>query len=336
MRSAPILRPPSATAVRDTAGVISEPPQLGPPLPRLSSQLAQPAAAGGPVEEVPTAPPPEPSAETRPSAPWSWSDALGRGKGPFGARDAAFRLLLLPDPSYRSALPWLRHRLARAVGADLYTAARHLQRDVPVLLCVCSSTQEAEERRADLGHLRTVVLSRLELMQWGGPTPTTALARDDGLWRAATTAGPLDVPDDAVVGVVVAELQEERDRAELAYGKDRLGRPVAPIRSGMDTNEGPRLLMDVVVRDPVRVLRVRADQFDFTTLGEARGLSALRNLRTLAAALLPDGRGIDERFRHIAPVPGLVDGISERLMRREVDLAEYSYVVGLAGRPGPR
>ena len=87
---------------------------------------------------------------------------LLRGRGPFGPRDAAARVLLVPDPGYRQNLPWLRVRLNNLMGLDAYTANLYLQREFPVFLEAFEEMSEAWALEDDLiaGGMRVLVLTR--------------------------------------------------------------------------------------------------------------------------------------------------------------------------------
>ena len=262
-----------------------------------------------------------------PPAPKTWAEALVRGGGPFGNREVAARIVLLPDPAYRPKIPWLKHRVAAAAGTDLYSAVQALTRDVPRTLATFESEADARAAEAHLleGGLNAVVLLRSWIEAWPGPDEVTAISsRDAGGMVFRRRAGDeRRVAKDSVRGAMLARI--EPGPTERAGG-GVLG------RSG-----GSYMAIDLLLRDEDSPVRVRSDLFDFQTLGEGVGISAYVNLLRLVAELAPPGGDpleVDDRFKRVPHFPALArqgDGAEPpRFLRRELEFAEYGLVMDLA------
>ena len=96
---------------------------------------------------------------------------LGRGGGPFGPRDAKFRLILLPDSRYHSRLPELRDGIHQHLGIDKYTAVQALQKEIPSYLASADDLRTAETLVGPLWRLgaRVLLLERHRWLQDAGP-----------------------------------------------------------------------------------------------------------------------------------------------------------------------
>ncbi len=256
-----------------------------------------------------------------PPAPNTYAEALVRGGGPFGNRESDVRVVLLPSPEYRAKIAWLKHRVASTLGVDVYTAVQALQRDVPRALgsfADAAAADAAAARLAEAG-VRAVVLRRSRIEAWEGPREVTSITdRDEDAVAFRLKTGE----EEAVLRrhFRVAVLGRiDPDPAERASG-GVLGRTA-----------GPYTALDLLVRDDPRPLRVRSDAFDFRTLVDGGGISALVNLKSLAAEV---GAPLDERFKRVPHLPALArqgDSTSSPLfLRRELELAEYVLIMDLA------
>ncbi len=261
-------------------------------------------------------------------------NALERGGGPFGKREAEARVILLPDPEYRGQAHWLRHRLAAATGMDLYTATQTLQRDVPGCLLQTETFAEAEEA-AD--HLREAGLKILTIARsaWlDDALPDPAIGADLGSGDVVRFARPdgtaFEVARDDLRAAVIGEIEPDTAKVPMVPERDkRWGVAVAPDRPALDVGSGPFVVLDLLRASTRRPIRVRSDDFDFRCLGDDRGLAAGLNLRILLKKL-----GIEElndRFKRVPHVAGLpVEGGDARgrpLTRREVEFTEYVLIV---------
>jgi hypothetical protein len=262
-------------------------------------------------------------------------NALTRGGGPFGRRESAARLILLPHPDYRGKAHWLRHRVSDATGVDLYTAAQILQRDVPSCLLMADTFEEAETAAGHLrgGGLQVLTIARTEWLDDALPEPVvSAEIGDDG--------GVVFVrPDGTLLTVERADLrsgyigQIAPDVAKMAMVPEtdkRWGVAIAPTGRNLNVGSGPFVVMDLLRASTRRPIRLRSDDFNFECLGEERGLSAVLNLRTLSRLLSPDPDApmpLNDRFKRVSHVTGLPteggDSRGRPLTRREVEFTEY-------------
>jgi hypothetical protein len=231
------------------------------------------------------------------------SAPLLKGRGPWGPRDAAARVLLLPDPGYRDNLPWLRARLHAVLGLDAYTCNLYLQRVFPVFLEARDSVTDGEALLEELGDsLRLLLLAREVVAQ----SPR------------AVEVGQAEIDD---VQVVFAEAEHpEREHVVSRYGLEAAylgeikpeeagGTPLVErgfwrnkprARRGFDDILNPYWLLDLVFGD--RTIRIRSDRFDFSCLGTDRAPSTLLNLRNLAAYLALSDVELDELFKRVPTV----------------------------------
>ncbi len=307
------------------------------PAPRAPSPPTKP---GGPTLSARRAPEPVPKKGKRgkkggastitlladaPPPPSTYAEALVRGGGPFGNRESKARVVLFPHPTYKPKIAWLKHRLVNTLGVDLYTAVQALQRDVPRALAFLED--EAEAHRA-VEHLRegglfAGVLLRSRIAAWGGPEEVVAMTHKDA-------------------DTVAFRLREGGEEAILrsTIRTAVLGRiePDAQERSGgaLGRTGGPYTAIDLLIRGRDRPVRVRSDLFDFRSVGEHVGISALVNLKSLAAELGPGGGPVplDERFKrvpHFAALARAADAAEPPpFLRRELEFAEYGLILDLA------
>lgn len=278
-------------------------------------------------------------------------EALGRGGGPFGPRKAAWRLVMLPDPSYRASLPWLRPRLASTVGIDSYTALQYLQRPVPSYL---GSAEQPDELSAQADHLasaglRVLVLPRRDWARDRLPRLVRDVDPDADPLVFEMHEGPSICVDPGTLSwAATAEIQPVRERGGGAsVTRSRWGMPVAPDRLGLADRFTPYFALDLCRSDDPRPPRIRSSTFDFERLGAERAIAAAVNIRHLATRL---GRGgqlpLDTGFRKVPSLPGPEEREAGGQMkagslpRREVDFTEYvllldaRYQAGRGGRSG--
>ena len=164
-----------------------------------------------------------------------------------------------------------------------------------------------------------MVLRRSRIEAWEGPREVTSITdRDEDAVAFRLKTGEEEaVPRRHFRVAVLGRI--DPDPAERASG-GVLGRTA-----------GPYTALDLLVRDDPRPLRVRSDAFDFRTLSDGGGISALVNLKSLAAEL---GAPLDESFKRVPHLPALArqgDSTSPPLfLRRELELAEYVLIMDLA------
>lgn len=271
-------------------------------------------------------------------------DALGRGGGPFGSRKAPWRLMLLPDPSYRAGLPWLRSRLARTVGIDLYTASQYLQRPLPTCLASAESRSEFDALLDDLGDagLRVAVLPRREWARGRLPRIVTGILDldEDPLLFLMEEDEPVAVARDAIAVALFAEIHPVRESVRIE--RNRFGIPKKTARAGLEDRFTPYIAVDLLLRDAPCALRLRSSAFDFPDLlGDDVQIAATLNMRAIIDRISPPGRPleVDTGFRrvHVLPAPqereeqgGMKAGV---VPRRAVDFTEYSLLRGMALQP---
>jgi hypothetical protein len=270
------------------------------------------------------------------------TEALRKGGGPFGPRDSAFRLILLPEEDYRSKLHWLRHRLADTTGVDLYTAAQTLSKEVPSFLIACTEEADAEERAEHLrqgglrvlvlrGSGRTVDIEPIPVVEASGegPGPVTFQTAD---------GGTIEVKRSGFTWACLGEIEPDADRGALVRDRSGRGRGTHEGRR-FDVPSGPYLLLDLYLSLATQPIRIRSDRFDFACLGPARELAATLNMRKLTGWLAADPAApipLDERFKrlprlHVAAHRGDGDG-SHPLPQREVEFTEYGLIVNAQHR----
>ena len=257
--------------------------------------------------------------------------AMTSGPGPFGKRDAEARLILLPDPGYRTRVQWLRHRLTSALGMDLYMAGQILQRDVPAFLGSAESFEEAEELADHLreGGLRVLTIDRDGWLDDTLPEAVAEASLEGDLVRFVRTDGDrFACMRSDFTWAAIGEIEPDRVSLPMVPERDWRGRTEAPPARSLDLEGGPFLVLDLLRSSSRRPIRIRSDEFDFSCLGADRGLAANLNLRQLLAWIAPDpGQPLllDERFKRVPHVPGTPSdqGEGRQLTRREVEFTEY-------------
>jgi len=256
-------------------------------------------------------------------------DALGRGGGPFGPRQTAWRLVLLPDPTYRASLPWMRPRLADTVGIDAYTASQYLQRPTPSFLAAAEEPEPLEAQAAHLASagLRVVVLPRRDWARDRLPVlvaDVLDLDADPVLFLCAD-GSRVEVQRRDLGWAATAEISPIRENSTVEVKRTRWGMPVMPDRVGLSDRFTPYYALDLCRHGDPRPLRIRSNDFDFQRLGADRGIAAAVNIRTLALRLGGADLPVDQGFRKVPSLPGPKDptAVASRVPRREVDFTEY-------------
>jgi len=231
--------------------------------------------------------------------------SLSTGRGPFGDRDARFRLLLLPSDDGLVDDDNLRLAVANATGQDLYTAGLTLKRQVPSLVASGDDPRVLNNLARDLRLAGAEVLM-VERGYWlDGILPMTVV-RADGIAPGPVT---LQLADGRA---------ETLPRERLGYG----------ALASFDQPDGRTIwVLDVFLRDTPVCLRFRSDTFDFKMLGALSGGAPARRMHHLVRWLSVDPHRqlpLDEGFKHVpvtsrsteAAAPGMEPGL--------VDITEYA------------
>ena len=268
---------------------------------------------------------------------------LVHGRGAFGARSAAARVLLLPDPAYRQNLPWIRARLNNLLGIDAYTANLYLQREFPVFLKEFDEMAPAWALEDDLiaGGLRVLVLTRDMVEDHREPYVAERAEIDDHtiLFEAAgrppvqLERGELEL---AILGEVKPLETPGGPLVERTFWRVK-ARPA----KAFSEIQHPFWLLHLVSAEPAVPVRIRQDRFDFACLGAARKPSTLLNLKNLPArfALPGQGMAVDDLFRRVPRVrrEAIASEDGERPdapREEEVLFSEYVLIQTLARRAG--
>ena len=264
--------------------------------------------------------------------------ALSRSRGPFGPRSAAYRLILIPAPANREGAHWLMHRLAAQVGIDLYTARSHLNRQVPSFLAESEHRGHLEEMAAPLREagLLVTIISRTSWLDDALPVPVVAAScdgADTDCTFVVADGGKLLVNRASLLWAALARIEPRRPLSVSDAQEDGV---VSSSPSPLSRDSGSYQLLDILLSDRQYALRLRADRFDFSCLGEARSISAEVNLRALLSWLSHDPQQmipVDELFRRVPAVAldksrDRVDGSSASgLSAREIEFTEYVLIL---------
>lgn len=260
-------------------------------------------------------------------------DGLQRGGGPFGRREAAARMILLPDPAYKGKAHWLRHRLAQTTGTDLYTAGQALQRDVPFCIGTADSFEEAEKLAEHLraAELKVLVIDREGWLLDALPTAVreARLEGPDAIFVRAD-GSQLRVPRTDFTWAALGDIRPDSDKVPMVPERDLWGTAAQPEGRSFDVGVGAFLALDLLRRSSRHPIRVRSDDFDFSCLGDTRGLAAGLNLRVLLKLLAPSVDQpipLNDRFKRVPHLPGLPPAEDKRtgrfVTRREIEFTEF-------------
>lgn len=230
------------------------------------------------------------------------ADALTRGRGPFGPRDAGWRLLLLPDPDYRSREERLKAALRRVLEIDLYTGLLFLHRPVPTHLASGADPEPLHRAGQRLGEegLRVIVVERGRWFEGRLPEVVYGASGEaPGPVRLVTAGGGvLPVDRRALRAAVLGELPDR-----------------------------PDVWMLDLFRSEGRPLRVRSDAFDFRCLGPMSVGPKSRLMQRLVRWLSPspqDPIAIDDRFKLVPDSSRTRRDPSREVTASDVDFTEYS------------
>ncbi len=316
--------------------------------PLTHSPAPTPPASKAPALELPSHSiadlPPANQEEGRGGYEATLLEALGRGGGPFGPRKAPWRMMLLPSPAHREGLPWLRSRLARALGMDLYTASQQLQRTIPSCVAVADTRDELDGPAAVLreAEIDVIVLQRREWARGRLPRLVADVLDpgEDPLLFTLLDGEPVAVPRQTMHAALLAEIMPIRDSVQIE--RNRFGLPRKVQRPGIEDRFTPYIAVDLLLDDDPRPLRIRSSELDFVELlgGQAQ-IAATLNMRRLVQVLAPPDRGltIDEGFRRVQVMPGPQEreeagGMKPGTVpRRAVDFTEYSLLRALSLHP---
>lgn len=268
--------------------------------------------------------------------------ALAQGNASFGPREATFRLLMLPDPGYRSRIHFLQHRLAQTLEIDLFKARQCLQREQPTFLRSSEDPIDVEGMAEHLraGGVRVLLVHRdswlrgaepLTVAAASGPPPgPVEFTRADG--------SPLRVYRADLAWACIAEIPPDPDFGGGVGATQTAASMTAEARRGKSY-----WLMDVVRHSSRSPLRIRSDQFDFTCLEGDPSLAAHLNLRKLLAWLSPDAGTplrVDDSFKRVPHAAGLgargdLDDEASLIASREVEFTEYVLLLDAGQRDVP-
>lgn len=269
-------------------------------------------------------------AEAQPENTQPLLQALSRGGGPFGPRDAPVRLILIPDSRYSRDIDRLKEAIHQSLSLDVYTAAQALQKETPTYLGSARDRAIAEhlvQRLRDLG-LRVLILERSRWLEGAEPEAVVKARSDDRhITFVREDGSSFEVERASLRWAALGEIQPD--------GTPPLGAAEAAGDDARSLQErlGTYQLLDLLRRRDRRPIRLRSDRFDFSCLGDQRALSANMNLRTMLSWLSRDPSNpellipVDEAFRRVPHLPGPpieVPGSSrEPIQRREVEFTEY-------------
>ena len=268
-------------------------------------------------------------------------EGLRRSRGPFGPRDAAWRLLLLPHADYKGKAHFLRHRVAEVTGRDLYDAAQCLQRVVPSFLRAGEDRDALSDQAQHLreGGLDVIVVGRDSFDRSILPVGVRA-GEARGRYEVAleTWSGDYVTVDRRTTrSAWVGEIQLDRDEVRLA--QDR-GRAVEDLRPTYDAGGRPYTLVDIARTEGLPPLRLRVDQFDFSCLGKEKTLAARVNVNKLLLWLSPSEGPflkLDDRFKRVPHLPAsspLMDGDAMAAPQREIEFTEFVLLMGASRADG--
>lgn len=257
---------------------------------------------------------------------------LSRGGGPFGPRDAALRFILLPDSRYAAQIEPMRQAIHEHLDIDLYTATQALQKEIPSFLGTTDTLDVARlvaEPLRTLG-IRLLIIERETWLEGTKPERVVGLKLSDP--QIVTFLRADGSSFELVRGSIRwAALGEVRPEGRMpSIGDAEGGGAEARV---LGTQEGAYQLLDLLRRDSRRPIRIRSDQFDFSTLGSEKELSSNLNLRNILQQLTRDPTNpevlipLDENFRRVPHLPGsglgAAAGGPKAINRRELEFTEY-------------
>lgn len=243
-------------------------------------------------------------------------DVLSRGRGPFGPRDAALRLLLLPDPEYKQRSAQLKHRLKAILDIDLYTGVLFLHRRIPTHL---AAGGELDALRGKASDLREAGLR--------------VLLVDADTWLEDALPQPLESIEGARPDPIQA-----RTEAGFALTIDRTGLEAAvfgEVPADEDTGRGGFWMLDLLIWRERAPLRIRSDRVNLDFLGDENFAAPRTVARNLVRWLSADPRHpvpLDENFRHVPASARSVRSPTVDVHPIEGDFTEYVLLYDLGRR----
>jgi hypothetical protein len=235
------------------------------------------------------------------------------------------------------------HRLAAQVGIDLYTARSHLNRQVPSYLAESEHRDNLEAMTVPLREagLLVAIVSRDSWLKDALPVPVVAASCDETSAHCTfetADGGTLLVDRASLAWAALARIEPRRPLSVSDAAEDGV---TSSSPSRLSRDSGSYQLLDILLSDRQSPLRLRADRFDFSCLGEARSISAEMNLRAVLRWLSPDPQRtipVDEFFRRVPAVAvdrarDSIDGSSSSgLSAREVEFTEYVLILNQCNR----
>ncbi|MCO4772505.1 MAG: hypothetical protein KDA24_20905 [Deltaproteobacteria bacterium] len=250
------------------------------------------------------------ASEDAPSVEPDWSNdpmvlSLSAGRGPFGDRDARFRLLLLPNAAYAPNEQKLKLALHQVMGIDLYSARLTLKKPIPVPLASGDDPREINNQARDLrlAGLDVLMVERGFWLDGILPLPVRSMA--------GRAPGP-------VTFKIAGGGTETTPRERFGYC----------VLGALDTPGGRTLwVLDLFLADAPICLRIRSDQFDFSLLGVLAKGPPARRMQLLVQWLSMDPHvplPVDEAFRHVPATFRSVSSASPDIASGVADFTEYS------------
>ncbi len=241
--------------------------------------------------------------------------SLSSGRGPFGNRDAQFRLFLLPSSVYAPRGNTLHVALQESIGMDLYTARRMLKTPLPMLLTSGDDPRKMNDQARDL-RLAGAEVIMVERGYWlEGILPL----------RVRSLAGHAPGP--------VTFLMEDGTRETAP--RERFGYCTI---GAIDNRQGRTTwVLDLYLADAPVCLRVRSDRLDFSILGPGAPTPMKDRMIRLVEWLSPDPTtpiGLDDGFKHVSPASRTVNTASPNIEPGLVDFTEYSLLCDQGRRIG--
>jgi hypothetical protein len=243
-------------------------------------------------------------------------EVLSRGRGPFGPRDEAMRLLLLPDPDYKGRSAQLKHRLKAVLDIDLYTGVLFLHRRIPTHLAASSDVAGLRRSATELRHagLRVLLVDRDRWLDGALPRRIVALGGE--------RPGPVQTRS-----LDGQELILERAEVEAAV--------FAEVPPDDDTGFQGFWILDLLLANDFAPVRLRSDDLDLSFLGDDAYAAPRVIARSLVAWLSEDPNRpapLDENFRHVPASACSVRSPSADVHPIEGDFTEYVLLHDLGRR----
>lgn len=185
------------------------------------------------------------------------------------------------------------------------------------------------------------IVSRDSWLQDSLPVPVVGVSCEEGSRHCTfvvSDGSTLPVDRASLAWAALARIEPRRALSVSDAGEDGAASSSAPPLS---RDSGSYQLLDILLSEHRGAVRLRADRFDFSCLGEARSISAEMNLRAMLSWLSPDPQHripLDECFRRVPAVAvdrsrDSLDGASgSGLAAREVEFTEYVLILNHCNR----